>query len=68
MGVCTAVNRLGKVSIFLELYFSFFKIFYLLSERERDSEREQEQRGEGEAGSPLSKEPDVGPHLRTPGS
>jgi len=45
----------------------YFILFYYLTEREhRKAERQAE--GKGEAGSPLSREPDVGPNPRTPES
>ena len=54
---------------------SFSEILFIyLTEREREREREREMRaqqgeqqaeGEGQAGSPLSREPDVGLHPRT---
>jgi len=45
----------------------FFKDFIYLSERWREH-KQGEQRAEGEAGSPPSKEPDVGLDPRTLGS
>ena len=39
-----------------------------MRDTERQREREAETQAEGEAGSPLSREPDVGLDPRTPGS
>ena len=48
---------------------NFFKDFIYLSERERDrAQAGGEAEAEGEAGSPLSKEPDAGLDPRTLGS
>ena len=46
-------------------YFTlFFKILFLyLRERDRESKE-----GQGEAGSPLTRDPSMGPNPRTPGS
>ena len=53
--------------IFLE-FISFLKRFYLFErEREREHEQKEEQREREDADSPLSKEPNVGLHSRTPG-
>ena len=45
--------------------FVFFKILFI---HERNTEREAETQAEGEAGSPLTKEPNAGLDPRTPGS
>ena len=53
------------------LFIYFLKDFIYLFDRERDTAREGTQAGqvgEGEAGSPLSREPDAGLDPKTPGS
>ena len=48
----------------------FLKILfvYLKREQERESMNGEAAEGEGEVGSPMSREPHVGPHPGTPGS
>ena len=43
----------------------FWVNFFFLQRVEEHKEREQQAEGEGEAGSPLSREPDVGLNPRT---
>ena len=50
----------------LEKQISFSKNIYLFERERVHKQGEQQAEGEGEAGSQMSREPDVGFHLRTP--
>ena len=57
--------------VLISSFFFFFKEFIYLFDRERETVRERTQAGgvgEGEAGFPLSREPDAGLDPRTLGS
>ena len=49
------------------LFFNFYLLFMIVTEREREREREAETQAEGEAGS-MHQEPDVGFDSGSPGS
>ena len=46
----------------------FFKILFICLTERQHKQEEQQAEGEGEAGCPLSREPDVGLHPGNPGS
>ena len=59
-------SREAQRLVFVVVVVAVFKILFIyLAEREH---KQAEQQGEGEAGSPLSREPHMGLHLRTLGS
>ena len=59
---------MGQIFLLSCLVGNFFRRFYLF-DTERDRQRAQAGGvGEGEAGSPLSREPNMGLDSRTPGS
>ena len=67
---CRAALSYAKVRKLGYFIFFFFLILFInLTERKREHRQEEWQaEGAGEAGSPLSREPDAGLDPRTPGS
>ena len=60
-------GRTNEHTIILSLSFSLFQDFIYLFDTQREHKQE-EQQGEGEAGSPLSRDPNEGLDSRTPNS
>jgi len=59
------IDRSGDIYIYIYVCIFFLRFYLFVRER---AHKQGEQQAEGEAGSPLSKEPDVGLNPRNPGT